>query len=415
MTTSIATTQNKPSTKWFILTLAGITNAVSAAIPSMAMSVLFAEISADLQLTLTQVGIVWGIGSVTGIITSLLGGNIIDRFGPRKMLIFSTVFAGFASALRGLSSSFAFLVFTMLLAGLIVPLITMSGLKASRMWFPSHQLGASGGLLSMGMALGFFISSMFSASVISPWLGGWRNVFFFYGGLSLLLCIPWLLSPREPAEESTPAEDEIEVSAKPSLLTSLKKIASNPNNWLLAFVLLGLGGSVQAMLGYLPLYLRSVGWQPDLADNALATFHLVSLIMALPLSFISDRMRSKKRMVIVMMSMLIIGIGTLTFVTGPAVWGAVLFAGAVRDGFMAVYLAMVINARGVTPKLSATATGFAFLFSQTGNLIMPAMGNNIAETHPSMAFAFWAGFGLLSLIGFLFVKEKDPEAEMLPA
>lgn len=402
MTTT--TIQQKPQTKWLVLTLAGLTNAVGMAIPSMAMSVLFAEIAADLNLSLTQVGVVWGIGSVTGMIAALISGSIVDRIGPRKTIIITVVLAGLAGALRGLANSFGFLIFATLLLGLVAPMVSMSGLKASRIWFPPKQLGSSGGLLSMGMALGFFLSSRFSATVVSPAVGGWRNTLILYGLFAILLVIPWLLSPKEPVLEEKGTPDAIR--EKTPFFQSLKVVASNPNNWFLGFVLLGLGGSIQASLGYLPLFLRNSGWEAGQADTALASFHLVSLIFALPLAFLSDRMRSKKRMVIVMMAMIITGIGALAFVKGPLVWAAVLFAGCVRDAFMSVYLALVINAKGITPQLAATATGFTFLFSNLGNMIMPAIGNNIAETHPSAAFLFWAGCGLLSLVGFLFVKEN---------
>ncbi|MEE4194706.1 MAG: MFS transporter [Anaerolineae bacterium] len=399
--------EEKPQTKWLILALAGLSNAIAMAVPSMAMSVLFAEISKELNLSLTQVGVVWGIGSVTGIISALLSGSIIDRIGPRKTIIVSVVLAGIAGAMRGLSNSFGFLIFSTLLFGLVGPMVSMSGIKASRVWFPPHQLGSSGGLLSMGMALGFFLSSRFSATLVSPALGGWRNTLMLYGLLAVLLVIPWLFSPKEPelvrieGGEALPAE----TSPKAPLFRSLKVVASNPNNWFIAFVLLGLGGSIQAALGYIPLYLRNAGWEAGQADTVLASFHLISMTFTLPLAFLSDRVKSKKRMVMVMMSMIITGLAALAFVEGPLVWAAVLFAGCVRDAFMSTYLAMVINARGITPQLAATATGFAFLFSHVGNIIMPAIGNNIAEAYPSGAFLFWAGCGLLALIGFLFFKE----------
>jgi cyanate permease len=402
-TATTVTTEHKPYVKWLILTLAGLTNAITVAVPGMAMSVLFAEISTDLNLSLTQVGIVWGIGSMTAIITSLLGGGISDKVGPRKMLIFGALGTGLFGAMRGFSNGFAFLIFATLIYSFFTPLITMNGLKASRLWFPPKLLGSSGGLLSMGMALGFFLSSRFSATLVSPAVGGWRNTLILFGIIGALMAVPWLLSPKDPPhegeEETGPAE------ASTSLLASMKIIARNPNNWFIALGLLGLGGSIQAMLGYLPLYLRGAGWAAENADTALASFHLISMVMTLPLAFLSDRVKSKKRMVITMMSMMTLGIAALSFAEGSWVWAAVLFAGCVRDAFMSVILAMAINARGVTPQLGATAIGFAFMFSNIGNLIMPWIGNNIAESYPSTSFLFWAGCGLLSIMAFLFVKE----------
>jgi MFS family permease len=394
---------DKNRTKWVVLTLAGITNALVAAAPGMSMSVLFAEIAADLDLSLVQVGVVWGIGALPAIFSALLGGGIIDRFGPKRVLQVTAVLAGLAGALRGLSNNFAFLVFSVILMGLLGPLITMSGLKLSRLWFPDHQLGASGGILSMGMALGFFLSSTLSATVLSPWLGGWRNVFLFYGGVSILLVIPWVFMPAAPASK---AEETKHAIKQPSMLQSFLHIAGKPNSWFLGLALFGLGGAIQSFLGYLPLYLRSVGWQAAAADNALAGFHLISMLFTLPLALLSDRVRRRKPIVLLMMAITTIGMGAVGFVNGGWVWAAVLFAGAVRDGFMAVFLAMVINADGVEPGYAATATGFTFLFINLGNIIMPAIGNGIAENNPPLAFAFWAACGVAGMLSMLLVKEK---------
>ena len=82
--------------------------------------------------------------------------------------------------------------------GLIPPIINMSGMKNCGLWFPNRQLGLANGVLAMGMALGFLIGTFLSATVLSPWLGGWRNVMFFFGGIAVLLSIPWLFSPEPP-------------------------------------------------------------------------------------------------------------------------------------------------------------------------------------------------------------------------
>jgi len=118
---------------------------------------------------------------------------------------------------------------------------------------------------------------MFSATVLSPWLGGWRNVFFFYGLLTLLLCIPWFFSPKEPKQVNDNPDEESQ--PHPGFLKAIAFIASKPNSWYFALVAFGLTGGIQAMLGYLPTYLRSVGWQAGSADSALATFHFVSMVL----------------------------------------------------------------------------------------------------------------------------------------
>ncbi|MBI4926464.1 MAG: MFS transporter, partial [Anaerolineae bacterium] len=141
--------------RWLVLALAAITNTLVVAAPSMAMPVLFAEISADLKLSLVQVGVIWGISSLPAILTGLLGGSIGDRFGPRKVILIGCLLSAVFGGLRGFSNNFATLLVGMFLLGMVSPLVVMNNLKMSGMWFTSRQLGLASGFLSMGMALGF--------------------------------------------------------------------------------------------------------------------------------------------------------------------------------------------------------------------------------------------------------------------
>ncbi|MBW2677026.1 MAG: MFS transporter, partial [Deltaproteobacteria bacterium] len=72
--------------KWLVLALSAFTFTFVVAIPQMSLPVMFAEISTDLNLSLVQVGWIWGIGSVLGILVGIIGGSIGDRFGPRRTL-----------------------------------------------------------------------------------------------------------------------------------------------------------------------------------------------------------------------------------------------------------------------------------------------------------------------------------------
>lgn len=391
-------------TKWIILILAGITNAIAVAAPSMSLSVLFDEISQKLDLNLVEVGIIWGISSLPGIFTSLLGGAIVDRFGPKRIVIVGTLLVGVTGALRGLSSDFVSLLITVILAGLLSPLINMSGLKNCSLWFPQKQLGIANGILSMGMALGFLLGSMLSATVLSPWMGGWNYVFYFYGALTVLLAVPWLFTPQPP-----PAHTDPQAPAASGMVQSIGKIIRLRNTWLLGFGIFGIGGCVQATLGYLPLYLRGQGWSPVTADAALSSFHLVSMIMVLPIALLSDRLGSRKNLVMVMVTMIITGVGLLAFIQGPVIWGAVILAGLVRDGFMAVFMTMILETDGVGKRFAGTATGFVTVFSMLGSMVMPPLGNNLASIEAGIPFLFWAGMAIAGLVCLAMTRRPQHE------
>ena len=373
--------------RWLILALAALTMALVVAVPGMCMTVLFSEISDDLDLSRTEIGVIWGIGALPGILIAVVGGSIGDRFGPKRVLIAACLLSGAAGALRGLSTDFFTLIVTGFLYGLLASLVPMNAMKTNGIWFSRQQLGLANGVISMGMALGFTVSSMISATVLSPWLGGWRQVLVFYGVLAMLLSIPWYFTRPAPVDHSSL------FLRPPSLRAMLSHVAHIKRIWLLGWAIMGIGGCIQAMLGYLPLYLRDTGMSESGADSVAASFHLASMVMVIPLALWSDRLGSRRQVLIFAALMIVTGIGLISVVDGVLVWGAVIMAGMVRDGFMAVFFTMTIETEGVGPAYAGTATGFVLIFSGVGSLLAPPLGNSLSAISPELPFVLLGGDG----------------------
>ncbi len=383
--------------RWYILVLAALTNAIGIAMPTMCLPVLFDEISRDLNLDLVQLGAIWGIGALPGILTTLLGGAIGDRFGPKRVLIMMCLLAGLTGASRGLSNDFVMLAITSVMFGFIAPMIPMNGIKTCSIWFPRHELGFANGVTSMGMALGFMLGSMISATALSPLLGGWRNVLFLYGGLAFVLAVPWYFT-RNP-------KTIIAAGGQASIQTALRHVVSLRQLWLLGLTIFGIGGSIQAVLGYLPLYLRGAGWQPATADSVLSAFHFASMICVLPIALSSDRFGSRKKIIMATAMMTILGFALLCVVQGGAIWVAVIIAGFVRDGFMAIFITIIMETEGVGI-YAGTATGFVMVFSGLGTLLAPPLGNSLAYIAPTTPFVFWTMLAIVGLFGLMMTQER---------
>jgi MFS family permease len=394
---------NTPN-KWLILCLSGLTNALVVAAPGMSMSVLFKEISTELNLSLVQVGLIWGLSALPAIFTGLLAGMAGDRYGPRRIILLGSIIIGLAGACRGLANSFFTLTLSAISVGLFTPMVIMNTVKTCGIWFPSQQLGLANGVLSMGMASGFLVGSFFSATYLSPLLGGWRNVFYFYGALAALISIPWIFTPNSPEAVRKPQTDNAVTSMRESVL----HVSRLKNIWLLGMVIMGISGCVQGTLGYLPLYLRNLGWQPIYADGALSTFHTVSMICVLPIALWSDKLGSRKKLLITMAALLMSGIGLLSIVDGVIVWFAVSMAGFVRDGFMAIFMTMIVETDGVGPLFTGTATGFVMIFSGIGNLFAPPLGNKLEQIKPGIPFIFWSCLAMISIAFLTMTKERKP-------
>jgi MFS family permease len=403
--------QTETNYRWYVLALAALTHTLTVAIPSMCLPVLFTEIARDLNLSLVQIGLIWGIGALPGVITGLVGGVIGDRFGTRRTLSVACLLVGAAGALRGTSGDFITLGATVVLFGLLSSVIPMNVHKTCGTWFSQRQLGLANGVASMGMALGFTLGSMISATLLSPWLGGWRHVLFLYGAIAMLLSLPWYLARPTPGSVGSLAG---ETNPRP-LRQTLAHIAGVRRVWLLGWAILGVSGCIQGALGYLPLYLRGIGWPGASADAALATFNAVSMAFAIPIALWSDRLGSRKTVLMAATLMVITGVSLLSIVDGAMVWVAVSIAGLVRDGFMAVFMTTIIETEGVGPMYAGTAIGLVTVFSGLGNLIAPPLGNSLAGLAPSLPFIFWAALAVAGLFGLYLAKEKTATSAVAAA
>ncbi len=385
--------------KWQVLALAACTFTFVVAIPQMSLPVLFDEISADIGLNLVQVGWIWGIGSAMGILVGLIGGPIGDRFGSRRTLTVACLLIGVAGAARGLSNSFAMLAFTVLITGFAQWSMPMNVHKTCGVWFSKKQLGMANGVVSVGMALGFLSGALLAATVFSPLLGGWRKVLFVYGAVAVLFGAFWWFSQEKARDENRRSSQMV------TLRDAVGHVIQLPNVWLLCIATAGVSGGVNGLLGYLPLYLRGLGWEPAMADSTLASFHAASLVCAIPIALLSDRVESRRG--VLMAAALLIGTGTglLGFASGILISAAVIMAGIARDGFMAITMTAVIEEKGVGPRFAGSATGLNISLMGVANVFAPPAGNWLAQFGSGLPFLFWASFVFIGFTAYFFLRK----------
>ena len=393
---------NRSNYRWYILALAALTFTFTVAMPTMCMPVLFEEISKDLDLNLVQIGAVWGMVPLAGMFVVLFGGLLGDRFGTKRVLSVSCLLTGLSGALRGLSGNFVSLAATLFLFGLLNAVIPPVVHKTCGVWFSGRHLGLANGVVAVGMAVGFTVGAMISATVLSPLLGGWRNVLFLYGAISVAIGILWVLT-RSESDYIEPSTES--VSTIP-LRQALSRVVRIRDVWLLGFILMGQSGSIQGMLGYLPLHLREMGWTAASADGALAAFHAISMIGVIPIALLSDRLGSRKAVLFAATLMTAIGVGLLSIANVTMVWASVIIAGIVRDGFMAVFMTTIIEIDGVGAAYAGTAMGLVMTLSRLIAFLSPPIGNSLASINLGLPFVFWAALAAVALFFFYFTIEK---------
>jgi MFS family permease len=395
------TDARSPAYNWPVLALLTFTGTFVAAMPVSCMPALFKEISDDLGLSLVQVGSIWGIASLAGVFVSIIGGVLSDRFGLKRIIVIFCILVGVTGALRGLSNSFFTLMLTVFLNGVVRLVIPVSVTKSVGMWFRGPKLGTAMGISAMGMGLGLTLGPMISASLVSPALGGWRNVMYVYGAVDVVMGLVWYFFGREPP--AAPAE-----AGRPRLAPvgrTLSGLLHMKAVWLLSVGLLFRVACLMGFTGFLPLYLRDQGWEAATADGTLAAFYAMSTLMVVPLSIISDRLHSRKAILLPAAAVTTIAVGLMPLAEGNTVWLLAVAAGFFMDGFMAVIVTMLLETEGIGPAFSGMALGVIFTIAQVGSVVSPPIGNSFASSGAGMPFFFWAGLSLLSVLVLALTRE----------
>jgi cyanate permease len=383
-----------------VLSLATLTFTFTVAMQQICMSVLFKEIAEDLGLSLVQVGTIWGMPNFAGLFIVLVGGLLADRFGARRVIAVACILGGLAGAMRGLTEDFFSLAVVTFFVGLSTWIIPASVFKTTATWFSGRKLVIANGVVSAGMGLGFTVGSLISATILSPLLGGWENVLFLYGGISIIIGLLWIFMVREPQQVGLAGSER-----SVPLRQSISRVFPNKAVWLLGLTLLGYSACIQGMIGYLPTYLRDIGWTVASADGTLATFNALSTLGAVPLALLSLRLGLKKVVLFPILFITIVGVALLPVVSSTMVWVLMIMVGFTRDGFMAVSLTMSTETEGIGVVYAGTAMGLVQTILNLGPIISPPLGNSLAGTDPGYPFFLWAAFGLLALVVFCFVKE----------
>lgn len=391
----------KSSMRWFILVLCALTTMIVYTIPTLMLPVLFAEMAADLDLDILQLGVAWGSISLSSMVIGLFGGAIGDRFGSKRTLGVVCLITGILGALRGFSNSFPMLVASFMIYSLIAPSLPPNLHKTGAYFFPERR-GISTGTISMGFAIALFLGSRYMATWLSPLVGGWRNVLFLFGALGILFSLIWLLIVPD---EHLPQPTNIDQPFFEGLFKSLRHVLALRKIWVIGIASTLFWGCYRGFTGYTPLYLRGLGWDAVAADSALSNFFLASLIFAIPLTYLAERSQNRRPFLIV--AMLTIGISVMMLGLGPQtlIPAAMILGGSMFDAFMAIHQAEILDMPEIG-SYAGSALGLTVTFREAGGFLSPPIGNWLSQYGDHIPFIFWAVMGLLAAVTFFFMPRQ---------
>jgi FSR family fosmidomycin resistance protein-like MFS transporter len=373
-----------------------------------AFVVMLPYFAADLGLTLTQVGVLIGLRSITSTLINLPGGMIVDLVGKRMLVMGCAIaWAGVPYLFLGLTANFYIIATLMAIVGVgnllyhPAALSSLSELYPTRRGFATsmHQLGASFGDTVGPLAAGLALTWM-----------TWREITLLNVVPGLVMSLVFWLAMRNVALKSI---NVAERRSARDYFDGARTLFMDPN--MLKIAMLG-GARAMTQAGlqtFLPIYLANVaGLSAALIGTYMAVVQGAGIISG-PLSGgLSDRIGRRPLIAAGMVSSSVLLIILMAF---RLEWLFILVLALI--GFFLYSTAPVLNAWALDiapPHLGGTSIGILFASQALLGGIAPIVGGVIADTYGIEATFYFIAATVL-IANLMIVTIRDDRGATTPA
>ncbi|MFQ5911840.1 MAG: MFS transporter [Nitrospinota bacterium] len=270
---------------WSMVTIVFVTIAFAGAIWHI-FGIFVKPLEKDLQASRTALSLVVSLSQSVYVLMMLIMGRMLDRFGPRQLIVTGIATLGVGALLSSLVQSVwqMNLTFGVFLAlGYSMSTVNVSSVAVTQ-WFTKRRG------VAMGVALaGFNAGQLVLLPLTQYWslAYGWRTAFVALGGITLLLPLPLALAflrdgPYRNKSRKSLDGTEIDRSLRGGAFKSR-------SFWFLAFSFFGCGFSDFVLVAHLPPFGVDVGISPWLSGSAHGFISGLSIAGVILLGALSDR------------------------------------------------------------------------------------------------------------------------------
>ncbi len=403
---------------WYVVIVSAAAHFVSGGIYGTGFGVFFKPMSSELGLSRTAVAGALSVRSLTNAFTGPLIGPLLDKFGPRPIMIVGAIAAVLGTMSMGLmQDGVQFYLFM----GIVGPLAMIgigelvAGTTVAK-WFIKYR-GRALGFSAAGISAGIAIITPINGWIIAEF--GWRQAWVFSGILiGFVVLLPTILFMRRSPEDMGLLPDGEEALPGSGVgltgaaraqeeVWTLKEALRTPSLWLIIAGLDLAGMGVSGITIHQVPYVTDLGYSTAVAASMITVWGIFALIAKLVFGFLGEKY-------------------TVRYLTGLCFFGSslgiLIFMQADRHiGFVYGYAVVHGLLRGGYPLLVpltwANYYGRTFLGSIRGivapfSLISSAMGPVFAGWLYDNTGSYTIAFGMftvaMTLGGVLILLAKPP-------
>lgn len=227
-----------------------------------------------------------------------LAGWLIDRYGPKRLMIIGSLLAGIA--LIGLSRTDSLPFFYMFYVFNAIGYVFAGPLPVQVLisrWFDKNR-GKAMGIAYLGIGVGGAVVMHVANGLES--VHGWHFALAALGVIVMLISIPMVIFLRQPKGLNAELQQKTEAAPAPKPV-SIKSILTNRNFYLLGFGSMCAIGVVGAVNQNLKLYLSSLEFAQTSAAHIMSLVLTFSLVGRVLMGWLADIISRKYVMILIYM------------------------------------------------------------------------------------------------------------------
>ena len=341
-----------------------------------------------LGLSNTQAGLLATANLAGYMVAAFAGGILAARLGARLVIGAGSAVVAATMILTGAAGSFEAAVALRFLTGLgsAACLVSAMGLLAA--WFRPRRRGLATGGATGGTGIGLVLGGAIVPYALSSYAPeGWRQAWYFLGGIGLLLgLVVWLFlrdAPREMGLEPFGPADVERIGKSTGDATSLGGVYRAPALYYLGAVYAVWGFSYIIFATFFAAFLAGErGYGAEEAGAMWATAGVISIASGVLWGGVSDAIGRRGGLAIVLSLQALCFLAFSQFAHSAALWAATALFGLTAWSVPGIMAAAAGDAVG--PRLAAAAVGLITLMFGVGQAAGPWVAGFIADRSGSL-------------------------------